>query len=336
MNGVSVSKYGGAELLDYGTLADPSVANNQVLIEMRAASVNFADINARKGDYHLGRSLPFTPGLDLAGVVRETGKEVKNIKPGDHVIAFPASGSYAELAIASQSLTFVIPEQIDFQQAAAAALVGGTVTYMLKYLAQITPEQRLLIHAAAGGVGTAAFQVARALGISQIYGSSSSPWKHPQIQSYGVQAIVDYREPSYPEIIMEVSENKGADVILNPLGGSTVQTDLQCLAPFGRLVLFGELSKESTSLPPAGLYTTNKTIIGASFGHLRKNQPDEAAMVIQDVIEMLADGRLKMSIDRSLPLSEAARAHQLLEDQGAVGKIVLVPDQFLERESEIS
>ena len=326
MKGILVSEFGGPEVLRYTELQDPVPGADQVLIEVRGASVNYADIKARSGSYHLGKKPPFSPGLDVAGVVLEVGSEVTGIAPGHHVIAFPATGSYLEKAVAHMDLTYVIPPRIDFAEAAAAALVSGTVTHMLTHLASVHAAESLLVHTAAGGVGTAALQIARALGLTEIYGSIGSPWKEEQVRRLGARGVVDYNSGNYFQEINELTAGRGVDVILNPLGGATVERDLRCLAPFGRLILFGELLEGPSSLPQGSLYPVNRSIIGSSFGHYRRARPGVVRETMDTAIGLLADRRIDVVINACLPLEQAEQAHRLLEERKAVGKIVLVPE----------
>lgn len=328
MKGIQVNRLGGADVLEYVELPDPRPEPDQVLIQVRGASVNFADTRARSGGYHLGKKPPFTPGLDSAGIVLEVGSEVAQIKKGDHVIAFPASGSYAEKAVARQELTFVIPKTLDFIKASAAALVAGTVTHMLQQVARIEESDSLLVHGAAGGVGTTAIQVAKAAGISRVFGSIGSPWKEEHVRKMGAEGIVDYSSPTYAGDILEMTENKGVDVILNPIGGGTIEQDLICLAPFGRLVIFGELGDGPATIAQDSLYTKNKAILGSSFGHYRRSRPAVVQESMERVIEFLDAGKIDVFVDRCLRLSEASQAHQMLEKRQALGKIVLVPEAF--------
>ena len=271
--------------------------SNQVLIEVRGASVNFADTKARSGGYHLARTPPFIPGLDVAGIVLEVGADVKGVRRGDHVIAFPVSGAYAEKAVANQELVFVIPETLDFVTAAAAALVTGTVTHMLKHIAHILDHESLLVHAAAGGVGTTALQVAKALAVTRVFGSTSSPWKEAHVRAAGADGVVDYSSKIYAEEIRDMTDGRGVDVIMSPLGGATVETDLQCLAPFGRLVIFGEMNGEPAQIPADGLYTKNKAILGCSFGHYRRFRPDLVRKTMAAVIDLLAHRKIDVFVD---------------------------------------
>ena len=327
MKGIVVSSFGQPEVLEYTDCADPLVEPRQVLIEVRAASVNFADIKARSGAYHLGRKPPFVPGLDVAGVVIGTGTEVSDLQPGDHVVAFPASGSYAEKAVADRALTFVIPDHIAFVDAAAAALVSGTATLMLEHIAGIREGESVLVHGAGGGVGTMALQVARACGASLLVGTIGSLWKEEQVREAGADEVVDYRSAQYADEVKAMTGGGGVDIILNPFGGITIERDLQCLAPFGRLVVFGEMRGEPARIPANGLYTASRSVRGCSFGHYRKSRPQRAREVMERAIDLLSSGAIAVYVDRCFVLQEAALAHQFLEERKAVGKIVLVPEK---------
>jgi len=325
MKGIMVNRLGSAEVLEYTDIPDPVPEPHQVLIEMRGASVNFADIKARSGGYHLGRKPPFIPGIDIAGVVVAVGMAVRDIAVGSRVIAFPAEGSYAELAVADEAMTFTIPDSVDFTAAAATPIVAGTAMHMLTAIAAIAVGERLLIHAAAGGVGSTALQIARSLGLTEVYASVGSPWKAERAKAMGAAAVVDYRADDYAEQIGRLTGGAGIDVILNPLGAATIAQDLRCLAPFGRLISFGNLGGSPATLPAEQLFPTNRAVIGFSFGHCRRSRPAVVRESMTRVIDVLARGGLDIPIDRCLPLSEAAAAHRCLEDRQAVGKLVLVP-----------
>lgn len=325
MKGIIVKEFGSSDVLKYTELPDPVPGDTQVLIEVRGASINSADVQARSGKYHLGKKLPFTPGIDVAGVVSGTGPDVKTVKKGDHVIAFPLSGSYSELAIAEEHLTFIIPPEIDFKVASAIPIVAGTVTHMLTEIARITPGESLLIHGAGGGVGTTAIQIAKSLGVHQIIGSVGSPQKGEYVKKIGADAIIDHEDTNYSTQVNQLTGGNGVDVILNPIGGSTLERDVLCLAPFGRLISFGKLKDKPGSVSPEILYTTNRSIIGFSFGHYRKLRPELISQTMQRVIAMVENDQLTMVIDSCFELEEAAAAHHYLESRSAVGKILLFP-----------
>lgn len=325
MKSIIISTYGGPEVLEYRDSETPLVGDNQVIIDVRGASVNSADIQVRSGKYHLDKSFPFIPGLDAAGVVASVGDNVTTIAPGDRVIAFPVSGSYAQQVVAEEALTFTIPATIDFKTAAAMPVVAGTVTHMLTAIARIQPGETLLVHGASGGVGTTVVQIAQALGVKQIIGSVSSSEKGAYVKRLGAWMTIDYSDPDYAVKVNKATEGRGVDVILNSLGGHTLERDSTCLAPFGRLICFGKLSGTTGSLTPESLYPTNRSVIGFSFGHYRKFNPDAIQKTMKRVINMAEDGLLKMTIDSCFPLKDAPLAHMRLESRKAVGKILLYP-----------
>lgn len=333
MKAIQVVRCGKPEVMEYNDIPDPLYEKDQVLIEVRGTSVNYADIKARSGVYHLAKTPPFTPGLDVSGIVLETGSEVTGIKPGDHVIAFPATGSYAEKAVASHHLTFVIPKDLDFIKASGAGLVTGTVVHMLRQIAAVEEGENLLIHAAGGGVGTTALQVAKAFGVSEIFASIGSMWKESHVREMGANHIIDYNQEDYGQKILELTGGKGVDVIMNPLGGPTLERDMQCLAPFGRLVLFGEMKGDSAILPIGSLYSRNRSIYGCSFGHYRRFRPERVRDTMKIAIDLLAQGKIDIHVHSCMPMEQASEAHQLLEDRKAVGKIILVPEKFYRQDS---
>ena len=330
MKGIHVTRYGGAEVLQYLDLPDPVPEAHQVLIRVKGASVNFADIKARSGKYHLGRQPPFIPGIDVAGIVIGVGNEVKKINIGDRVIAFPAAGSYAEKTIANENLTFIIPESISFKYAAACPVVAGTVTHMLSQIAHITESDNLLVHAAGGGVGSTAVKIAKAFGVQTVIGSIGSPWKETLVKEAGADAVINYVTSDYAQEIGRLTDGKGVDVILNPIGGTTIEQDLHCLAPFGRLILFGKLSNEDTHIPVEELFTANKSVIGFSFGHCRKFKPELARNTMNKVIELLKSSRIEVTVAKCFPMQQASAAHDFIESRKAIGKVVLFTDEDIE------
>ena len=325
MRAITVTRLGGPEVLYYAEVAEPVPEPNQVLLDIRAASVNYADIKARKGVYHLAKPLPFIPGNDCAGVVLQVGREVKSIKVGERVIAFPASGSYAEKAVAESSLTFPIPDALSFPEAAALPVAGGAAMHMLTAVAQLQPGERVLIRGASGGVGSIAVQIARKIGAAAVAATSGRPDKYPFLSSIGVDIILNPGEEDFQQKALAASNGHGFDVILNPFGGSTVSDDLECLAPHGRLLIYGELSGGLIDFSSEMLYNLNRHLLGFSFGHLRKTRPDLVGSTIEKVIKFCLAGNIKCRIQRMMPLQEAAAGQIELEERRVEGKIVLFP-----------
>lgn len=325
MKAIQVTAFGGPEVMELQDLPDPVPGPKQLVIEVAGASVNFADIKARKGGYHLGKSPPFVPGIDVTGVVVQLGTEVSSFAVGDRILGFPAEGSYGELALVNENLAFKLPDSVDFRRAAASPIAAGTVTHMLTQIAAIEKTESLLVHTAAGGVGSMAAQVASALSVKSVIGSVGSPWKKEAVLSTGAAGVIDYSDPDYPEQVKSLTDGQGVDVIINTIGGPTLERDLECLAPFGRLVLCGKLSGEDARINPSLMHPTNRRIVGFSFGHYRRFRPEQVKKTMNLVIEFLQNDQLKPVIGKEYPLAKAADSHRFVEERKSVGKVLLIP-----------
>jgi NADPH2:quinone reductase len=323
MKAILIKKFGGPEVLTYADLDDPQPAADQVLIRVHTVGVNFADVKARIGAYHIKLALPFIPGLDVAGTIAAVGPEVKTLKAGQRVVAFPQGGAYCELALAREVLTFPIPDAISDETAAAFPIVAGTAYAMLNRIARLRTGEGMLLHSAAGGVGTTALQIARHLGARPIIATVGSDAKKSLLAELGADAVVNYRSENHVEKTLALTEDKGVDVILNPLGGEMLERDLDCLAPFGRLICFGHASGQPASIPSDQLHGSCRAVLGFSFGTLRRTRPQEASSIMQAVIPLLAEGKIHMMMGKQFALAEAAEAHRLLESRTSTGKLLL-------------
>jgi NADPH2:quinone reductase len=326
MRAAVVSKFGGPEVLELTETQIPAPDSHQVLIRVHAASVNFADINARKGMYHLGKKPPFIPGIDCAGVVAAVGANVTNVDVDQKVVAFPAAGSYADFALAAENLVFPIPETLPYDLAASFPIVGGTSYHMLKAVAGLRQGETALIHTAGGGVGSTALNLARYLGASMVIGATRSRWKQAHIKKMGADAVVNLNSADLADKINSLTDSKGIDVVLNPIGGRTIQTDLEYLAPFGRLVLFGNLAAADDGPTISSLFTKNQSILGFSFGHYRQHRPEDIQNTMASVINLVAAGKIEMQIAKRIPLENVQQAHRVLENQEIIGKLILTND----------
>lgn len=323
MKAILVKEFGGSEMLTYTDVDDPQPAADQVLIRVHTVGVNFADVKARIGAYHIKRALPFIPGLDVAGTIAAVGSEVKTLTAGQRVVAFPHNGAYCELALAKEALTFPIPDAISDETAAAFPIVAGTSFAMLVRIARLQTGEGVLLHSAAGGVGTTALQIARHLGARPIIATVGSDAKKSLLVELGADAVANYRSENYVEKTLKLTTDKGVDVILNALGGEMMERDLDCLAPFGRLICFGHASGQPASIPTSQLHGSCRSVQGFSFGTLRRTRPQEVAGIMNAVIPMLAEGKIRMITGKQFPLAEAAEAHRFLESRTSTGKLLL-------------
>jgi len=323
MKGILVEKFGGPEVLAYRDLDDPQPKANQVLIRVHSAGVNFADVKSRIGAYHIKQPLPFISGLDVAGTIEAVGPKVKKLKAGQRVVAFPQGGSYCEFAVANEGLVFPIPDSIKDDTAAAFPLVAGTSYAMLSRIAGVQASEGVLLHSAAGGVGTTALQIAKHLGARPIIATVGSDIKKKLLEELGADAVVNYRSENYVEKTLALTDGRGVDVILNPLAGEILERDLGCLAPFGRLICFGNASGQPASIPTSQLQGSCRSVLGFSFGTLRRTRPQEVLGIMQAVIALLAEGKIRMIMGKQFPLAKAAEAHRYIESRKSTGKILL-------------
>lgn len=323
MKAVLVRKFGGPEVLDYATVADPEPGPDQVLIRVRTLGVNFADIKARTGGYHLKKEFPFVPGIDASGTIAAVGRAVKNLEKGMRVVAFPANGSYSEYVVAREMLTYPIPDTISADTAAAFPIVAGTSYAMLARIARVQPGESVLVHSAAGGVGTTAVQIAKYLGAAPLLASVGSDDKKDVLTGLGVDAVLNYRTGDMASHILDLTAGKGVDVILNPLGGDVLEKDLEYLAPFGRLICFGHAGGKPARITTDKLHGSSRSIIGFSFGSMRRLLPEAVPGIMAEVIALVAEGRINMVLGKRFPLQEAAAAHRYMESRQSTGKILL-------------
>ena len=324
MKAIHVNSFGGPEVLKYSDVPTPNPDSHQVLINVDGASVNYADLKARSGAYHLGKKPPFIPGLDAAGRVVAVGASVTGVAPGDKVVAFAAAGSYAEKVIADENLVFKLPENSDPLLAAPFPLAGGAALHMLRTIAGIREGETVLIHAASGGVGTLAMQLARLAGASKVVATSRSSLKEKHLRQFGADEVVDLSGKNVDGQLAELSGNRGFDIILNPVGGDTLKKDLTFLAPFGRLINFGRMTDTPGLVEPESLYTTNRSLTGYSFGHFRKHRPRQVRETMEQLLKLAADRKIRVPVEH-FSLEKADEAHALLEEGTVVGKVVLVP-----------
>ncbi|MCC2376856.1 quinone oxidoreductase [Bacillus wiedmannii] len=322
MKAIVVTSFGGPEVMKYIDVDVPVISDNQVLIRVVATSVNFADIKSRYGKKG-NKALPFIPGIDAAGIVERVGSHVKNIHPGQRVIAFPQNGSYAEYVVANENLTFVFPHEVDFQTAAACPIVSFTSYNLLANVARLQKDETVLIHAAAGGIGTTAIQLAKLLGAGTVIGTVGNEAKSKIALDAGADYVICHQDVDFVEKVNELTNGEGVDVILDSISGTVSEKSLKCLAYYGRLVHFGNASGEIGYFQTKDLHASCRSILGFSFGTTRKKRPELLQETANEVFRYLRDGRLKMKAAKSFPLQDAGKAHEWVESRKSTGKVIL-------------
>ena len=326
MKAIRIHQPGSIDRLKYEDVEPPSPDKDEVLIKVISASVNFADVMTRRGNYPTMPPLPAILGVDCSGIVESVGKKVTGLRPGQPVAAI-GRGCYADYMVASPVAVFPISEDIDMDEAAAIPVNYLTAYHMMHTMAAVSKGQTILAYAAAGGVGTAVIQLAKLAGV-KVIGLTSSDAKAEFAKSQGYDHIINYKTANVVVRVKEITGGKGVEIILNSVAGDTFGRDLKILAPLGQIIWFGMAAG-----PPQGNLAEQ---LGAKFvksagirtfmlPSIFELDPALMARSAEILFKYLADNRIKPHIHERLPLSEAARAHQLLESGRVQGKLILKP-----------
>lgn len=320
MKAIQVHQFGGPEVLQLQDIPTPKPGPGQVLVRVHGAGVNPYDTYMRNGTYAIKPPLPYTPGSDAAGVVESVGEGVTRVKPGARVYtARTVSGAYAEYAIALESQVHPLPDRISFTQGAGVWVPYGTAFTALNHHAHARPGETLLIHGASGGVGTAAIQYARAMGMT-VFGTAGSAKGLELIKREGSHHAFDHGKAGYPEEIMKATGGRGVDVILEMLANVNLATDLKLLAQNGRVIIIG--NRGEIAINPRDLMARRATARGFTLWAATEA---ESAEIYAAIGAGLENGALRPIVGKELPLKDAAQAHVDVLAPGAHGKIVLVP-----------
>jgi NADPH:quinone reductase len=324
MKAIQLQEYGGPEVLMMVEIESPVPKGREVLVEIKAIGVNYADTARREGQYVVKTPLPFIPGAEIAGVVAAVGEKVTTVKPGTRVVTLIESGGYSEFALADERSLIPLPDQLDFQNAAALPLQGLSAYHVLKTMGRLEKGETVLVHAAAGGVGTLAVQLAKLFGAGKIIATASSAEKLELARQMGADVLVNYTESTWVEQVLEATGGKGVDVALEMVGGDVFNKTLKCLATFGRLVVFGAASGEQSKMYPSSLMARNQSVIGFFLPQIMR-KPELLQPSLVELLTYLGEGKLKLTIGGVFPLEDAAVVHQLLQSRKTTGKLILEP-----------
>jgi NADPH:quinone reductase len=320
MKAIVVHEFGGPEVLKFEEISTPKPAPGQVLVRVHAAGVNPYDTYMRAGTYAIKPPLPYTPGSDAAGVIEAVGDGVKKMRPGDRVYtAKTLTGAYAQFALALEEQVHPLPEKISFAQGAGIWVPYGTAYHALYHSAQAHAAETVLVHGASGGVGTAAVQMARAMGLT-VFGTAGTQKGADLVKREGAHQVFDHSKAGHLEEIMKATGGRGMDIILEMLANVNLSADLKLLAMNGRVIIIG--NRGEITINPRDLMSRRASARGFTLWAIT---PAEETQIHAGLIAGLENGALRPIVGKELPLAEAARTHKEILEPGAAGKIVLVP-----------
>jgi len=313
MKAILATRTGGPEVLELQDVPDPQPAPGEVLVRVEAAGVNFADTMMTRGLYPGGPQPPFIPGLEFAGVVEETNEKV---------IGFVPKGAYAQRISARRDGLLPWSERLGAAEAAAFPINYFTA-YFAYWMADAKENERVLIHAAAGGVGTAAVQLGRLFGV-ETFGTSSSDEKLARLKELGLDHGINYKNADYEQAVMEITGGEGVDIVFEMLGGEHTAKSTRCLRQLGRLIVYGFASGRPPQFDFSAMFQRNASAHALWLTPLSR-QREHMTQAWEDMAPWLAEGKLRPIVGHQLPLAQAADAHRLLQERKNFGKIVLVP-----------
>jgi NADPH:quinone reductase-like Zn-dependent oxidoreductase len=341
MRAIWIRKHGGPKMLEVRETPDPEPSQGEVRIKVHAAGLNFAEVMARKGLYPDAPKPPCIVGYEGAGVIDALGAGVTGLQKGTRVLFLCRFGGHASMVCTSTSQVFPIPDSMSFEQAAAIPVTYLTAYHMLFHVARIRPNEHVLVHMAAGGVGTAALQLCRTVEGVVTYGTASAK-KHDYVREHGCNYPIDYRTQDYVAEIKRLTNGKGVNLVLDALGGGDWEKGYEILAPAGLLIAFGLANANTSSgsrslfhvvgqllsvpkFSPMKLMDHNRAVAGVNMGHLF-GEVEMLRHEMEQIVELYRRGQIRPHVGGTFPFSKAADAHAELEQGRNVGKVLLIPD----------
>jgi NADPH:quinone reductase len=319
---IQFDRLGGPEVLKLVEVPRPKPGPQTVLVRNHAIGVNFADTLFRRGQYAVAPVLPDTPGMESAGVIEEVGEGVTGLAPGMRVVA-TGTKAYAQYNVVRASMAIALPDFVDFDEGAAFPIQVLTAWHLIHSAHQTRPGQTVVVHSAAGGVGLAAVQIAKAAG-ARVIGTVSSESKATLAREFGADEVVNYATDDFAAEVMRITGKRGADLILDAVGKPTFEKGFSCLVPMGHLVLYGRSGGLPDPMSPLALFPKSLKVSGFMLnrGHTGAEQWNRG---IEDSFRLMKEKKLRLLIGRKFPLAEAAEAHRFMESRGSTGKLILVP-----------
>ena len=324
MKALLCKRHGLPDTLVVEEVPDPVPAEGEVVVDVKAAGVNFPDVLNIQNKYQYKPELPFAPGAEVAGVVSAVGAGVTGLKVGDRVLGSCGHGGFAEKALVKAGKTVKLPEGVDFDTAAAFTLTYGTSWHALKDRAALKAGETLLVLGAAGGVGLAAIEIGKVLG-ARVIAAASTDEKLAVCREHGADALINYAKDDLREAIKRETGDRGPDVIYDPVGGSYAEPAFRSIGWRGRYLVVGFANGEIPKLPLNLTLLKGAAIIGVFWGAYTAREPEHFAADLQEMFTRIAKGELRPHISKRYALADGARALEDLMNRRAVGKLVITP-----------
>lgn len=324
MRAIRCNQYGPPESLTVETLADLEPKAGEVVIDVKAASVNFPDVLIIENKYQMKPPLPFTPGSEVAGVVRAVGDGVRDFRAGQRVVAFTGSGAFAEQAVAPASACVPLPDDADFAVAAAFTLAYGTSHHAVVDRAQLKAGETMLVLGAAGGVGLAAVEISKALG-ARVIAAASTDEKLATCVEHGADATINYSREDLRERIKALTDGKGPDVIYDPVGGIYAEPAFRSIGWRGRYLVVGFANGEIPKLPLNLTLLKGASIVGVFWGDYARREPQNNVAAFEEMVGWMKAGKLRPHISARYALEDTPRALRDMAERRVIGKIVITP-----------
>lgn len=320
MRAVVCHEWGDLESLAIEDVPSPVPGEGEVLIEVHAAGVNFADLLIVKGEYQHKPPFPFSPGAEVAGTVSALGAGVSGLQIGQRVLAMLDHGGYAQEAVAQAHEVTPLPETMDFETAATFPIVYTTSHLALGHRARLEPGEVLLVHGASGGVGLTAVEVGKAMGATVIASASSAEKLHVALE-HGADFVINYAEEDIRQRVLDLTG--GADVVYDPVGGDAFTASLRCINPGGRILVIGFASGSVPQIPANHLLVKDASALGFSLTQMRRHAPEAVEAAMHELLAWVASGRLQPLVSSTVPFEDFADGMRLLRDRRSTGKVAI-------------
>jgi NADPH2:quinone reductase len=322
MRALLCTRFGPPDLLELRDVPSPPAGPGEVVVAVKAAAVNFPDVLIIENRYQYKPPLPFSPGSELAGIIKEIGSGVTRVKVGDRVMAFTIHGAFAEEVALEATRSIPIPAEMDFITAAALLVTYGTMDHALRDRGQVRSGETVLVLGASGGIGIASIEIAKALG-ARVIACGSSDAKLAACRERGADETINYATEDLRERIKLLTGGRGVDVICDPVGGPYTEPALRSIAWRGRLLVIGFTAGEIPKIPLNLVLLKGSSIVGVFWGEFLRREPDAFARSVAQLHEWYAAGKVKPHVSATFPLEHAADALKLMAARQVIGKVVV-------------